>query len=210
MSRRIRPAEEEVGNIIPTILFMFLWYSGLLGIIASTGFDTMLLLFLNAGLRPLYSVVTSIRRALFYRRQRAEAIAGGQSCTGQIRSVVRQDQPYLDHTPDHRRIRYRRYYYLEVDMINPDTGVTNTIRSQGYSKPIHRYLSSNKVRVYTDKSGWKYYLEDFQWKQNKNDPDIFDYPKEFEDTIMGQGNIIQIIFIVIMILMVLNTFFQIG
>lgn len=210
MSRRIRPAEEEVGNIIPTILFMFLWYSGLLGIIASTGFDTMLLLFLVAGLIPLYSVVTSIRRALFYRRQRAEAIAGGQSCTGKIRSVVRQDQPYLDHTHDHRRIRYRRYYYLEVDMINPDTGVTNTIRSQGYSKPIHRYLSSNKVRVYTDKSGWKYYLEDFQWKQHKNDPDIFDYPKEFEDTIMGQGNIIQIIFIVIMILMVLNTFFQIG
>ena len=144
MSRGIRPAEEEGGNIIPTILFMFLWYSGLLGIIASTGFDTMLLLFLIAGLLPLYSVVTSIRRALFYRRQRAEAIAGGQSCTG------------------------------------------------------------------TDKSGWKYYLEDFQWKQNKNDPDIFDYPKEFEDTIMGQGNIIQIIFIVIMILMVLNTFFQIG
>ena len=208
MKRRIRPADEEVGNIIPTVLFVFLWYSGLLGMMASTGFDTILLLFLAAGLLPLYSVGMSIRRAFFYRKQRADAIAYGQSFSGRIRSVVRQDQPYLDDSSEHRRLRYRRYYFLEVDMINPDTGVTNTIRSQGYSKPIHRYLASDKVRVYTDKSGWKYYLEDFQWKQHKSDPDIFDYPREFEDTITGNGNVIQIIFMVIMILMMFNIFLQ--
>ena len=120
---------------------------------------------------------------------------------------MRQDVPYYT-SGEHGRLRYRRYYFLEVEMTDPDTGISSRIQSQGYRRPIHRYLGSNRVTVYTDRSGWKYYLEDFQWKEHRRDPDIFDYPREFEEVHLGSGRVTQIIFVVILILMVLNVFIQ--
>lgn len=88
-------------------------------------------------------------------------------------------------------------------------GVVNTITSQGYRKPIHRYLASNQVRIYTDRSGWKHYLEDFQYKERMKDPGIFDdRPMEFEETTAGSGHVVQILFVVIFILMALTSIFQ--
>jgi len=98
--------------------------------------------------------------------------------------------------------------YLEVEMTDPDTGISTRIRSQGYRRPVHRYLGSDRVTVYTDRSGWKHYLEDFQWKEHKNDPDIFDYPREFEEVHLESGRLSQIIFVVILLLMILNVFIQ--
>lgn len=106
-------------------------------------------------------------------------------------------------------LRYHRYYYLQVDITDPVTGVVNTITSQGYRKPIHRYLASNQVRIYTDRSGWKHYLEDFQYKERMKDPGIFDdRPMEFEETTAGSGHVVQILFVVIFILMALTSIFQ--
>lgn len=48
--RIIRPAEEEIGNLLPIILFVVLWYSGLGSIIINQGFQASLLIFLAAGL----------------------------------------------------------------------------------------------------------------------------------------------------------------
>lgn len=208
MRRTIRPAEEEFGMILPQILFSILWYSALLGNMIYNGFQTILLVFLAAGLIPLYTAVTSIRRTLFYRKQRAEAIALGDVQTGWIRGVVRKDVPY--YSGKNHVLRYHRYYHLQVELGISPSGTPNLIESQGYRKPIHRYLGSARVSVYTDQSGWKHYLEDFQWKENKSDPDLFDYPVEFEDTLSGNGNFIQIIFAVIMVLIVLSSFFGIG
>ena len=186
MKRKIRPAEEEMGNVVFLILFVILWYSSLIGSLLTGGIHTTALLFFVAGLLPVYTAVTMIRKALFYRRQRAEAIAYGSSQLGWIRSVVRQ-----------------------VDITDPATGVVNTITSQGYRKPIHRYLASNQVRVYTDRSGWKHYLEDFQYKEQMKDPGIFDdRPMEFEETTAGSGHVVQILFVVIFILMALTSIFQ--
>ena len=178
MKRKIRPAEEEMGNVVFLILFVIMWYSSLIGSFLTGGTHTTALLFFVAGLLPVYTAVTMIRKALFYRRQRAEAIAYGSSQLGWIRSVVRQDVPYQS-------------------------------TSQGYRKPIHRYLASNQVRIYTDRSGWKHYLEDFQYKERMKDPGIFDdRPMEFEETTAGSGHVVQILFVVIFILMALTSIFQ--
>lgn len=201
MKRVIRPAEEEIGNVIPLILFGILWYCTIGGIIIRGGFQFPLLIFLIAGMLPLIQAVNSIRRALFYRRQRAKAIALGSAAYGTITGVTRQDVPYYT-SGKHRHLRYRRYYYLTVQMTDPVTGMSSEIRSQGYLKPIHRYLGSPRIRIYTDQSGWKHYLEDFQWKQHRNEPDIFSYPKEFEEVHIGTERFGQIIFVIILILMI--------
>ena len=207
MRRVIRPAEEEMGGIVSTVLFSVVWYSALCGTIFRVGFQLSMLLFLVAGLLPLCQAVNIARRAFFYRKQRADAIALGDRKNGRIVGITRQDVPYYS-SDDHGRLRYRRYYFLEVEMTDPDTGISSRIQSQGYRRPIHRYLGSNRVTVYTDRSGWKHYLEDFQWKEHRSDPDIFDYPREFEEVHLGSGRVTQIIFVVILILMILNVFLQ--
>ena len=207
MRRVIRPAEEEMGGVVSTVLFSVVWYSALCGTIFRVGFQLSMLLFLVAGLLPLCQAVNIARRAFFYRKQRADAIALGDRKNGRIVGTTRQDVPYYS-SDDHGRLRYRRYYFLEVEMTDPDTGISSRIQSQGYRRPIHRYLGSNRVTVYTDRSGWKHYLEDFQWKEHRSDPDIFDYPREFEEVHLGSGRVTQIIFVVILILMILNVFLQ--
>ena len=77
MKRKIRPAEEEISGVIPAIVFTAVWYSVLIRSIAAAGFDPFLLVFLAAGLLMPYTAVNNVRRALFYRRQRAEAVALG-------------------------------------------------------------------------------------------------------------------------------------
>ena len=207
MKRKIRPAEEDMGNVAFLILFAILWYACLVASIVNGGTRITVLLFFVAGLFPVYSAVTMIRKALFYRRQRADAIAYGSSQLGKIRGVMRQDIPYR--SGEHNTLRYHRYYYLQVDITDPVTGAVSTIQSQGYRKPIHRYLASAQVRVYTDRSGWKHYLEDFQYKRRMSDPGIFDdRPMEFEETRAGNGRVIQVLFIAVFILIVLSSFFQ--
>ena len=71
MKRKIRPAEEEISGVIPAIVFTAVWYSVLIRSIAAAGFDPFLLVFLAAGLLMPYTAVNNVRRALFYRRQRA-------------------------------------------------------------------------------------------------------------------------------------------
>ena len=185
MKRVIRPAEEEIGNVVPGILFSIFWYCSIGGIILRGGFQLMLVIFLIAGVLPVFQAVTSIRRALFYRKQRAEAIALGNAAYGTITGVTRQDVPYYT-SGEHRHLRYRRYYFLNVQMTDPMTGISSEIQSQGY--------------------GWKHYLEDFQWKQHRNDPDIFNYPREFEEVHIGSERFGQIIFVIILILMIFTMF----
>ena len=195
MKKIIRPAEEEISGVIPTFVFAVVWYSVVLRSIVSAGFDPFMLIFIVAGLLIPDTAVNNLRRALLYRRQRAEAVALGEVSPGRITGIARQDVPYT--TGEHHTLRYRRYYFLQVEMYDPVTGVANTIQSQGYRKPVHRYLASDRVSVYTDRSGWKHYIEDFQWKEHRGDPDIFNMPKEFEEFHMGGEMLGKVIFVFI-------------
>lgn len=189
MKRTIRPAEEEISGVIPTLVFAAAWYAIVFRSIVSAGFGPYMLIFLVGGLLMPYTAVNNLRRALFYRRQRAEAVALENVAQGRITGVERQ---YVSYRKGRHR-RYRRYYFLQVEMYDPVTGAANTIQSQGYRKPIHRYLASDRVSVYTDRSGWKHYIEDFQWKEHRGDPDIFNMPKEF----MGGEILGKVIFVFI-------------
>lgn len=189
MKRTIRPAEEEISGVIPTLVFAAAWYAIVFRSIVSAGFGPYMLIFLVGGLLMPYTAVNNLRRALFYRRQRAEAVALENVAQGRITGVERQ---YVSYRKGRHR-RYRRYYFLQVEMYDPATGAANTIQSQGYRKPIHRYLASDRVSVYTDGSGWKHYIEDFQWKEHRGDPDIFNMPKEF----MGGEILGKVIFVFI-------------
>lgn len=203
MKRNIRPAEEEIGNIIPVFLFCILWYGILAKMILQNSFQSAMLLFLAAGLLPLYQTVNSVRRAFFYRKERKKAVEYGNVCYGTINGVTRRDVPYPV-SGNHRRLRYQRFYYFSVKMTNPSTGASTVIESQGYRRPIHRYLRSPQVKVYTDRSGWKHYLEDFQWKAHRSDPDIFSGPGEYEEVHFDSWRIGEILFVIVLILMVIQ------
>lgn len=199
MRKKIRPAEEEIGNVLPLLLFSLVWYAAILGNLASSGFHSFMVLFLVAGILPLYTAANSVRRALFYRRQRADAIALGRAQNGKITGVTRQVVPYR--VGRHQTLQYQRTYLLQVEVYDPDTGIPHTVESRGYRKPIHRYLASDRVKVYSDRSGWKYYLEDFQWKEHRSDPGIFNGPQEYEEMHLESGMLGQILFMILLLLM---------
>ena len=202
MKKIIRPAEEEISGVVPTFVFAAVWYSVVLRSIVSAGFDPFMIIFLAGGLLMPYTAVNNLRRALFYRRQRAEAVALGDVSPGRITGVARQDVPYT--TGEHHTLRYRRYYFLQVEMYDSATGAASTIQSQGYRIPVHRYLASDRVSVYTDRSGWKHYIEDFQLKEHRRDPDIFNMPREFEEFHMGGELLGKVIFLFAAILILIR------
>ena len=204
--RKIRPAEEEIGNIFPVLLFVILWYGAIGVTISRAGFQVYLLLFLAAGLLPLGQTVTSIRRALFYRKQRADAIALGHEAEGRIISVTQQNVPYVSGKRGY--VRYRRYYCLNVEMYDSATGMPTAFQSQGYRIPVHLYLCSDRISVYTDQSGWKHYLENFQLKQHRSDPGPFAPSNDFDETHPGTQRFTQIVAVIILIFMLLNIFLQ--
>lgn len=202
--RKIRPAEEEMNGTLFSAVFLVMWYAALGANIAGAGFQIGLILFLIAGLLPLFMMIQNIRRAMFYRRQNRRIREYGDAARGRIVNVVIKHTPYEDNS---RRTRYKKYYYLQVEVADPMTGVVNKIESQAYSRPVYRMLSSPEVTVYTDRTGWKHYIDDFHYKERRSDPGIFGEPRVFDEN--GTGAMItKALVIVIMVLMVLSMFFR--
>lgn len=199
MKHKIRPADEEFTNCIPSLAFSVLWYVSIGKQLIQT-FDPSLLLFIIAGLLPLYVGVQSIRKALFYRNQRAQAIARGHAVHGRITGVVRKMIPY---SGKNGRLRFQKYYYLQVELYSAVNGTMQVIESQAYRRPIHRYIAAPQVMVYTDSSGFRHYIEEIQWKTSRKQPDILPYPPDFDET---QSNFpfFQVIFVLIVVGMLLK------
>lgn len=202
MKYTIRPADEEMGNCIPVLSFVILWYAALMQSMLRS-FQPAHTLFLLAGLVPLFTLVQCVRRARFYRAQRAHAIAHGRAVHGHITGVAQKMIPYAGKNGS---LRFHKYYCLQVKIVNPVTGAADVIESQAYRKPIHCYLASPKVLVYTDKCSLNHYLEGFQWKVHKKDPDIFSYPHEFDATNRNLP-ILQILFVLIAIGLLIRLMF---
>jgi len=196
MKRQIRIADEEVGNILPTLLFSIVWYV-LIFYQMKNNYKPTLIIFLVSGIMPLYTIIKQFQRAFFYRRQRKAAVLSADKRVGHITGIIKKRIPYTNRKGN---IRYNTFYYLRVDVINP-SGTIQEIESQPYSKPIHHYIGATAVNVYTDSSGFKYYIEDIQWKTNKNDPDIFQLPEEFDEKYQfPMGNIVFVLFILLLLL----------
>ena len=69
-------------------------------------------------------------------------------------------------------MRIISWYYLEVQVMDPNTGLVRSIISDPYHFPPQRYLASPMVDVYIDESGWHPVIDGFQLKQRRSDPDI--------------------------------------
>ena len=202
MKRKIRPASEELGIQFELILVSLLWYGTLVTQIIERGFQMSIVIFLMAGLIPIVSMVEGTKRALFYRRERANALSLGRVQTGNITGVSRKNVPI---ETKKGRQRYKAYYFLTVEIVNPQNGAVSQFLSDAYAKPIHKYLSGTRVSVYTDQSGWHHFLEDFQWKERKSDPDIFNTPREYASSNM-MTMIVRIMLLLMTLLMLFTVF----
>ena len=63
-------------------------------------------------------------------------------------------------------------YYLVVELYPQGSETPVTIRSDAYTWPVYRALSSPEVDVYTSDTESGYTLDGFQYKTDKNAPDI--------------------------------------
>lgn len=168
--RKIHTANEEFGGVGYTLLFSLIWYTLLLRIILQNGFSSSYLIFLIAGLMPLYQGSQVIRRAIYYRRFARRVKSYAQPRQGTIVGLTRK--PEIRNSG--RRTRCINLYYLDVEIYDPQTGRFTRITSEPYRIQICRYLAGPKVDVYVDESGWKYVLDGFELKERKNDPGFFD------------------------------------
>ncbi|MCD7808069.1 MAG: hypothetical protein LUH02_01905 [Erysipelotrichaceae bacterium] len=200
MHKYIRPANEEFNGITYLILFSILWYVSIVRNILANGFDSSLILFIIFGLIPVVAAIDIIRRALYYRKKRQEAINYNDKCKGVITKITKDYEAY--HNSD-QHIRYHKYYYLHVNMYLSN-GTVYSIKSEAYRKPIYKYLASNQVSVYTDSSGWHYYLEDFVYKQDKHEPDAFSFPEEYHSL---SQYFFKFVIVVFFIFFIYNLFF---
>lgn len=199
MSHKILPIKEEIRGGIPVILFCLFWYYNIISVIVRGGFTVQHSIFLVAGLIPVVTIGMQAKRAFFYRRQRKEAKALGNVVQGKIVNVVRKTM-VVDNERNGGRFQYN--YFLTVEITDPCTGIANEFESEAYRKPLHHYLSSPYVQVYTDETGWQHYIEGFQLKANKNDPDIFPGRREYEPSTLGQSAIPIIIAIIILLMFI--------
>lgn len=198
--KRFRPIQEELKGPLLSGVFCVIWYVPLLGQVYGGGFSVNLMVFLLAGIFPLYGAVTGAGRALFYRRQRKQAVNRGNKRPGKIVNIIRTLERRTGSTRSRSGSCY--CYYLEVEITDPVTGVPNIIRSDAYREPIDRYLGSPYVQVYEDDTGWRYFLEDFQMKEHAWDPDIFPGAREYREPLWGR-RILQILFVLLFVGIVL-------
>lgn len=200
-NRRFRPAQEELTQVILGGLLCCVWYAILLEQFLRDKFRSDMLIFMLAGLPLLYTTVIDAQRAFFYRKQRKNAIQLGHVRKGQLVNVLRTSEVQRTR----RGQRTINYYFYEVEVTDAYTGASAIIKSDAYNRPIHRYLGSPEVKVYTDSTGWKHYLEEFQLKEHRSDPDIFPEAPRFKAPLWGRS-VYNIIYILLLALMLFRIF----
>lgn len=169
MRKKIRTADEELNGVFYTMIFVLIWYVFIIRYIIANGFHSSLLIFLIGGVLPLIQGVRTVQKALYYRRFHRQCMEMSYPRRGRIVNVTRE---YYDtYDSDHRRHRLT-YYFLIIEVVDPQTSVLQTIKSSAYRIPVHRYLGSPYVQVYTDQTGWKYVIDGFELKNKRSDPDI--------------------------------------
>ena len=96
-----------------------------------------------------------------------------------------------------------------IEVVDPQPGAVQTIKSDPYRIPLQKYIGSPYVQVYTDRTGWKHVVDGFQLKEKRSDPDI---PLENSNVYLNDFNeptiFIKIITGIIFILFFLQIFFR--
>ena len=209
MHKAIYTVEEDLSGVTYLIFFAILWYSFLLRVTITSGFQTRILLFYAAGILVLYQIVRRFQKAFYYRRFHRQCMQESTPLKGRILNIVREyyDEYYED--SDGRRRRRQTFYFMIIEVVDPQTGAVQTIKSDPYRIPLQKYIGSPYVQVYTDRTGWKHVVDGFQLKEKRSDPDI---PLENSNVYLKDFNeptiFIKIITGIIFILFFLQIFFR--
>lgn len=199
MRRKIRTADEEMNGAAGLLLFSIVWYAIIIKNMLANGFHSSMLILLIGGLLAPAQGIRMVQRALYFRRLHEQCIQGERPERGRIVNVTRE---YHDRYDSDRRRHRITYYFLTVELISPETGVAYTIKSDAYRIPVHKYLSSPYVEVYTDRGGWKYVIDGFQLKKSRREPDVFqENPYVYEKDIDQPTMLFRVIFIAVLVMM---------
>lgn len=140
--------------------FAAAWYGMLIPAVlnqATNGVNAAI--FIIGGVLPLYTAFTKGRAALSCRKKRREAVSKGRCCRGIIRQVVAEKVPCRGR---HGHIYYRTRYHLVIEKLEEGFDSGMEMKTGAYRVPVHRYLKAREVRLYSDVSGWKWYVEGLQ------------------------------------------------
>ncbi len=168
--KKIRPASQQMGGVVYSILFSLVWYATLLRVILAGGFQFFLILFLLAGLLPLEMAVRQMHRALRARQTHRRALEEIPPLPGTIVSIQRAAVPV---SRSRGRVSYTWQYTLQVEFWEPGASAPRQITSEPYRMPVQNYLASTEVNVYPLPDGWHFVLDGFQLKQHPRDPSPF-------------------------------------
>lgn len=198
--RKLYTADEEFRGAAYLVLFTLIWYGSLFRTIWQSGLQSSVLLFLAAGLLAPVQAVRIVRRGLYHRRFSKQVKACSRPRKGRIVNIVREMQTEYSNS---RRHQYY-FYYLIVEVTDPETGLPSRIRSEAYRIPVYKYLAQPYVDVYVDSSGWKYVLDGFTLKKSRREPDIpleesNVYLKDFTEQSMFSKVLVFVIFILFLL-----------
>ena len=140
------------------------------------------------------------RAALRCRKKRREAIAKGRRCRGIIRRIESERVPFRGR---HGHVYYRKRYYLVIEKIEEGFQCGTEIKTGAYRVPVHLYLKSPEVQLYSGPSGWNWYVEGLQCGMFRQNPGVFKTDDADGDTYVGDA-LFQILFIAILLLTLLR------
>ena len=202
LQRRVRPAEEELGDMAMLLAFAAVWYSSTLSTLLKGTMDGVnAAIFLLGGALPLYFGYQKGREALVCRRRRREAVSKGRCCRGVIRRIESEKVPF---TGRHGHVHYRKRYYLVIEKIEEGLSYGTEIKTGAYRVPVHLYLKSSEVKLYSSMNGWNWYVEGLQCSIFRQNPVVFPTDNEDGDTYVGDAAF-RTIYVAILLLMLLKT-----
>ena len=194
--RRVRPAEEELRDMFMLLAFAAVWYGSLFRALTNgrtNGANGAI--FLAGGILPLYIAYIKGRAALICRRKRRTAISRGRCCRGIVRRVEAEKVPFRGR---HGHIYYRKRYYLSIEKIEDGFAYGTEIKTGAYRVPVHLYMKSPEVKLYSDPSGWNWYVEGLQCGRFRQNAGVFPTDDVDGDTYVGDA-LFGILYIVILL-----------
>ena len=199
--RRILPEEEELEGVFMLLSFAAVWYASLLRTwLNGTINGANGAIFLLGGALPLYAAYIKGRTALACRKKRREAIAKGRCCLGIIRHIESEKVPFRGR---HGHVHYRKRYYLVIEKIEEGFTSGTEIKSGAYRVPVHLYLKSPEVKLYSGSSGWNWYVEGLQFGMFRQNPKVFQTDQADGDAYVGDA-LFRILSIAILLFMLLQ------
>lgn len=167
--RQYPTADEELGGAAMVFAFAAVLFGILLielyrGSISSGS----ILLAVIAGMLPVLTFSRLFSVAVQERSKRRKFMRDGRKGTGEIIAV--REIRRAARTRHGERTVYRYVYTVRFT-----DGSGFDFDTQEYARPVHAVLATPYVTVYSDLTGRRHFIADFQVKNNTNEPGPFSY-----------------------------------